>query len=126
MRLGAAMVVLSLLCLFGEGWAATEIFDHGEVDWDQRLALVRGDVPVQGDRSPSARLRCRRAARIALFANAFRLSCEIRGVDIPESFNIGEGLFEDVTILGGERDGLYSVWAWFPLDRLMELSVSPR
>ena len=98
-----------------------QMLEHGLVDWENGLALVEWQAPLPDMGSPSSRLRSQRAARMSLFMNVFRLSSELNGVDLPEKLEMGEGFFKDVVITGGERDGSYVLWGWFPLDRVKGL-----
>lgn len=99
-------------------------YEHGLVDWERELVLVEGEVPLTDLGSPSARLRIQRAARMSLFMNVFRLSSELTGVELPDNLDTGEGLFRDVVVTGGERDGAYVLWAWLPLERVKGLLLN--
>lgn len=122
-RIGLCLLML----FFATQSNATQVvqqFQYGLVDWDRGLALVEGSAPLdQG--GPSSRLRSQRAARVSLFMNVFRLSAEMTGVDMPEKMDTGEDLFKEVVVTGGERDGYYVLWAWFPIERVKGLLVSP-
>lgn len=99
-----------------------QIFRYGEVDWDSELAYVAGEAPLPERGTPSEMLRSRRAARVSLFLNCSLLSYELTGTEPPDTFETDGELFEDVAVLGGERDGRYVVGAWIPLDRIVALS----
>lgn len=98
--------------------------EHGLVDWENGLILVEGQASLPDIGSPSSRLRSQRAARMSLFLNVFRVSSELTGVELPKNLEISEGFFNDVVITGGERDGAYVLWGWFPVDRVKELLSS--
>ncbi|EFC90712.1 hypothetical protein Dpep_0684 [Dethiosulfovibrio peptidovorans DSM 11002] len=97
-------------------------FRYGEVDWESELAYVAGEAPLPERGTPSEMLRCRRAARVSLFLNCYLLSHELTGTEPSDKSETDGGLFEDVMVLGGERNGSYVVGAWIPLDRIVILS----
>jgi hypothetical protein len=99
-----------------------QTFRYGEVDWESELAYVAGESSLPERGTPSEVLRCRRAARVSLFLNCYLLSHELTGKEPSDNSEIDGGLFEDVTVLGGERDGRYVVGAWIPLGRIVALS----
>ncbi|MCF4151546.1 hypothetical protein L2W58_07000 [Dethiosulfovibrio sp. F2B] len=100
----------------------TQSFRYGEVDWESELAYVAGEALLPDRGTPSEMLRSRRAARVSLFLNCSLLSHELTGTEPPDTFETDGALFEDVAVLGGERDGRYVVGAWIPLDRIVALS----
>ncbi|SMG17368.1 hypothetical protein [Dethiosulfovibrio salsuginis] len=121
--LGLAIITV-FLAVYPLGAQEVQQFEHGLVDWERGLVLVEGRVPLSDQGSPSSRLRSQRAARLSLFMNVFRVSSELTGLDLPENLDIGEDLFKEVVVTGGERDGDYVLWAWFPLERVKGLTIN--
>nr|WP_321500538.1 hypothetical protein [uncultured Dethiosulfovibrio sp.] len=122
-RLVTAIITV-FLAIHPLGAQEVQQFEHGLVDWERGLVLVEGRVPLSDQGSPSSRLRSQRAARLSLFMNVFRVSSELTGLDLPENLDTGEDLFKEVVVTGGERDGDYVLWAWFPLERVKGLLIN--